>query len=322
MRLIFMGTPEFSLPALNALIESNHQILAIVTTPDRLMGRGQKIQPSPVKKKALEVGLPLLQPESLSENIFLNEVKKFNPEIIVVVAFGKLIPKNLIELPEYGCLNLHPSLLPSYRGAAPIHRAIIDGREFTGITVISLSEEMDAGEIYLQKKIKIESEDTYATLSRRLSISGAQLVIEALQKLSKGNLKSISQDESKVTFAPKISKEECEINWDSPSQSIYNLIRGLNPIPGAYTYYQKKRIKIFKAEFPTPEEIERILESTYQDKKIKPGTAVALSKNKGFIIRTKSNGLWITELQPEGKQKISGQEFLRGYRLSIGDIFG
>ncbi len=306
MKIFFMGTPQFALPPLEALC-SYHQVIGVITQPDKPKGRNLKLLPSPVKKYALERGLTLFQPDNLNDQGFLEEVKKLSPEVIVVAAYGKIIPKALIELPKIACFNIHPSLLPKYRGAAPIQRAIMGGEKETGVTIMKMEEGLDSGPILLQEKVKIELNDTSGTLERKLSQLGARLILEALERIKKGDFVFVPQDESKATFAPKIEKGEALINWSVPAKKIVNLVRALNPYPGAFTFYQGKRLKIWKVEIINQKSL------------VKPGVIISANKNDGLVITTSDFGVRLLEVQPENKNKMSDLEFICGYPVKLGE---
>lgn len=305
MRLIFMGTPSFSLPFLEALLKE-HELLAVITRPDKPRGRGLKLKPSPVKEFAEKRGLRVLTPQKLGEK-FKKVLMELNPEAIVVAAYGKILPSWLLNLPPKGCLNVHPSLLPKFRGAAPIQRAILQGERETGVSILKLSEEMDAGDIYASVKVDIEEDDDYGSLEKKLAAAGSSLLLEVLRNVEEGKIKPLPQDHSKATYAPKIEKEETLIVWRKDAEKIRNLIRALSPKPAAKTFFKGKEIKILKAK----------LESVQG----KPGEVILAHPKRGLIISAGKEGLKIEKLKPEGKGEMSGEEFVRGYRIREGDFF-
>jgi len=246
MRLIFFGTPEFAVPALNALINSEHEILAVVSQPDRRSGRGRHLVLSPVKENAQSAGLNILQPKKVKEAAFLEELKRLNPDAIVTAAYGQLLPSDIIRLPKFGCVNIHASLLPKYRGAAPVNWAIINGDKTSGITMMLMDEGMDTGPILLQREEAIRDEDTAGTLSERLSLLGAEALIKTLDILEKGLIKPVPQS-GDASSAPLLKKDNGLIKWILPADRLNNFIRGVNPWPGAYTFLDGRRIKILKA---------------------------------------------------------------------------
>lgn len=306
MKIVFMGTPEFAVPCLQKIIDEGHEVLAVVTQPDKPKGRGKKIVYSPVKETALKYNIPIFQPHKIREVDNINEIKKYNPDVIIVVAFGQILPKDLIELPKYGCINVHGSLLPKYRGAAPIQWSIINGETITGITTMFMDVGIDTGDILLQKEIDIDNLDTYGSLYNKMSLEGAELLIQTLIKLEDNTLIPQKQDNSKSTYSPLIDKKEiCHINWNKTSKCIINLIRGLNPSPTAYTYYDNETLKIFKAV-----EINKEYDSV-------PGKIVDIVKNQGFIVKTLDSAIIITELQGQNGKRMSTSDYMRGHNIEL-----
>ncbi len=298
MKIVFMGTPDFAIPSLKILIENNHQILAVVTTPDKERGRGQKVTFTAVKQFAVENNIPVFQPEKLKgNNEFVEQMKLLNPDLFVVVAF-RILPKEVFEIPKFGSFNLHGSYLPKYRGAAPIQWALINGDEETGLTTFKLAEKVDTGNIYLQEKVKINPDDNFESLHDRMSLIGAELVLKTVKMIEKGNIVLLQQDDSLASPAPKITKEICKIDWNKSAEEIYNLVRGLSPHPAAFFNYQNKVIKIYKTE---------ILKNI----SLKP---LELHQTKTeLIIGCGKNALRILEIQQEGKKRMTAEEFLRGF---------
>ncbi len=298
MKIIFMGTPDFSIPSLKSLIESRHELVAVVTTPDKERGRGQKVSFTPVKEFALKNNLPVLQPEKLKNSRqFIEELKKFNADLYVVVAF-RILPVEVFSIPPKGSFNLHASLLPKYRGAAPIQWALINGGTETGLTTFKLAEKVDTGNIYLQEKVAIKPEDNFESLHDRMSEIGSKVVLQTVEMIDSGNYELKTQDDSFATPAPKITKEICKIDWNKPATEIHNLIRGLSPIPGAFFEFQDKIIKVYKSEV-----IERNDLTPFQ---------IYQTKTE-LIIGCGNNALKILQLQQEGKKKMGIDEFLRGF---------
>ena len=250
MRIIFMGTPDFARDSLNAIIDAGHEVLSVITVPDKPKGRGMKLIPSEVKEYALEKGLEVLQPVKLRENDeILNKIKALTPDLICVVAYGKILPKEILEIPKHGCINVHPSLLPRYRGPAPIQWAILNGDEKTGVTIMYLAEEMDAGDIILQKEVQILENETSGELWDRLSKIGANLLVEALKQIEKGKAPRIKQGKD-FTIAPMIEKSLSKINWEEKTaKEIKDLVRGLNPIMGAYSILNRKENKVLESRY-------------------------------------------------------------------------
>jgi len=295
-----MGTPDFAIPSLKILIENKHQILAVVTTPDKERGRGQKITFTAVKQFAVENNIPVYQPEKLKgNNEFAEQMKSLNPELFVVVAF-RILPKEVFEIPKFGSFNLHGSYLPKYRGAAPIQWALINGDEETGLTTFKLAEKVDTGNIYVQEKVKINPDDNFETLHDRMSLIGAELVLKTVTMIESGNFELRAQDDSIASPAPKITKETCLIDWNKPALQIHNLIRGLSPHPVAYFLHNNKVIKIYKSEI-------------VKDLTLKPGE-FHQTKTELFI-GCGEDALKILEIQQEGKKRMTTEEFLRGFRV-------
>lgn len=292
-----MGTPDFAVPSLQKIFSSTHKVLAVVTAPDKEKGRGQKVSITPVKEFALNNNIPVLQPDKLKDPDFIKSIKKLAPDLIVVVAF-RILPREVFTIPKSGAFNLHGSLLPKYRGAAPIQWAIINGEKETGITTFALENKVDTGNFFLQKKIEISDEDNFGTIHDKLSILGANAVIETIESINNKNFVLHSQDNALATSAPKILKETGLIDWNKSARDINNLIRGLSPYPGAYFFHKDKLIKIYKASVDISKElIPREIFSTKDE----------------LIIGCGVNSLRITELQLEGKKRMNVVEFLRGF---------
>jgi len=243
LRLVFFGTPDFAVAPLKSLLESQHEMIAVVTQPDRQSGRGRKVHACPVKEEALKAGISVLQPEKVRDPEFVNELRTLAPSVIVVVAYGQILPSEIINLPESGCINIHASLLPRYRGASPINRAIIDGENKTGITTMLMDEGMDTGPVLLQEELEIRPDDTAGSLSNRLSHLGANLIIKTLEELERGNVKPVPQS-VESSYAPMMKKTDGLIDWTKSATELSNFIRGMNPWPGAYTFLEGGRIKI------------------------------------------------------------------------------
>lgn len=306
LRIIFMGTPEFAVPSLNKLYEAGYHIVAVITAPDKPAGRGMKLTESAVKKYAVEKNLKILQPEKLKDPAFLEELRSLNADVQVVVAF-RMLPEVVWNMPPMGTINLHASLLPQYRGAAPINWAIINGEKETGITTFKLQHEIDTGNILLLKKMNISDTETAGSLHDKMKESGAELLLETIGQLEKGTLKEAAQPSlftihhSPLHHAPKIFTETCEINWNNNVDEIYNLIRGLSPYPAAFTFLNEKKLKIFSSE-KEKSNIQNEPGKNFTDHK----TFLKFSANDGFIL--------LKEIQPEGKKRMKIEEFLRGWR--------
>jgi methionyl-tRNA formyltransferase len=306
-----MGTPEFSVPILTMLHEEGYSILAVVTQPDRPVGRKKVLTPTPVKKEALRLGIPVLQPEKLKGSQQLDEILALQPDIVVTAAFGQILPNEILEAPKYGCLNVHASLLPAYRGGAPIHQAIIDGQDETGVTIMYMAQKLDAGDIISQQAISIEDADTTGILFEKLSIVGRDLLKETLPTILNQTNARIVQDENLVTFARNISREQERIDWNQSAKDIYNQVRGLNPWPVAYTTLKQEAVKIWWGQ------------PSQQSYTQPAGTVVELKVDRLVVQTGFEQAFEITELQPAGKKKMSAEEFLRGTgsKLQIGDQF-
>lgn len=310
MKIVFMGTPEFAIPSLQSLVESSHQVVGVVTAPDRPTGRGLKIQPSPVKQCAIDYNLPVLQPENLKDEQFLKQLKSLDADLFTVVGF-RILPEIVFSIPPKGTINLHASLLPAYRGAAPINWAIINGETETGVTIFFIEKNVDTGNLILQEKVAIEPEENAGMLHDKLMNIGAELLLEAVDSIESGDYIRSPQI-GEVTLAPKLEKALCEINWQKESIQIHNLIRGLSPCPGAYSHLNGKNIKIFSSRLFDS----KILPET------EPGTIIELNQKAGFISVATGNGvLALTALQMEGKKCMCASEFLKGCHINVGDKF-
>ena len=307
-RIVFMGTPEFAIPALRVLLESE-KVVGVVTRPDRPRGRGRKLCPSPVKELALEAGVPVFEPERIKDSAFLLDLTRLDPELIVVAAYGKIIPREILDLPRYGCWNIHASLLPKYRGAAPIQWALINGETETGITIMQMDEGLDTGPILLQKSLSIREDETFGELYQRLARLGAGALKEALELLKDGRLSPRPQPEEGVSYAPPIEKDLGRLDFSRSASELACLIRAFDPRPGAYTYWKGKLLKLFRPAVVPKETSE------------KPGTVLGLGP-KGLEVATGKGVLALRELQLEGKKRIPAEEFLRGHPLKPGTALG
>jgi methionyl-tRNA formyltransferase len=304
-----MGTPQFAIPSLNRLAQSKHQIVGVVTVPDKPQGRGLKLLESPVKRFACEHNLKVLTPENLKDEGFVQALKESNPDLIVVVAF-RILPEEVFTLPPMGTINLHASLLPKYRGAAPINWAIIKGETKTGLTTFYIRKTVDTGDIILQKEIDIFPEETFGELHDKMADLGAEMLEETLDIIERGEVEPSRQDDSLATRAPKITPEHCRIDWSCQAIEIKNLIRGLSPTPGAFALFRGKILKIFKAE--------AIGDQQFTDEF---GEVVESDMRKIVWVKTKKGYLSLLEVQPESKKRMSIEEFIRGYRVKPGERF-
>lgn len=308
-RIIFMGTPDFAVPALRALHEGQHDVLAVVTQPDRPKGRGRRLIPPPVKEVAAEMGHPVLQPPKVKEPWFVEKMTAMNPDLFVVVAYGHLLPGSFLSIPHLGAINIHASLLPKYRGPAPIQWAIINGEQETGVTTIWMDEGLDTGDILLSAKVPIQPDATAGSLGRRLAEKGGHLLIETLAMLKSDGLAGKPQDKSGATYAPLLKKEDGRIDWSKDAKALDAFVRGMNPWPGAFTFLSGKRLKVLKAkglQDPTGEN---------------PGTVM-----EGFPgdlnVATGRGSLTLLEVQLESAKRLSIRDFLRGFSVSPGTLLG
>ena len=309
MNIIFMGTPDFAVPTLEKLIDEGHDISCVVTQPDKPKGRGKKESMPPVKEVALKYGLTVLQPTRIkNDEEFIYHIQSLNPDVIVVVAFGQILPKSVLDIPKYGCINIHGSLLPKYRGAAPIQWSIINEDSITGVTIMYMNEGMDTGDMILKKEIIISEEDTYETLHNKMKEIGAGTLIEAMPIIeSLGN--RIKQDEQDATYAPKIEKSLGEIKWNNNTSTVDALIRGVTPWPGGYTYYKGEVMKVWKVK-----KIQTSIEGV-------PGTILSVDKD-GILVKTLDSALIIKEIQMPNKKRMPVSEYIKGNCIDIGTVLG
>jgi methionyl-tRNA formyltransferase len=310
MRIVFMGTPEFSVPSLQALLRSGHSVVGVVTQPDRPKGRGQELAASPIKQVALEHRIPTLQPLKMKDPAFLEALSAWKPDLIAVTAFGRILPKVILDLPPKGCINVHASLLPKYRGAGPIQWALIKGEYETGITTMLMDEGMDTGALLLREKVSIEPDDTAGTLSARLAEIGGQLLITTLEQLEKGALVPAPQDHGRATMAPLLKKEDGLLDWTQSAAELANRVRGLTPWPGAYTFAGEERWGIWRAAA-----MEQSAGSAA------PGTVHRTTKD-AILVATGRGLLAITELQPANSRKMTAAQYLAGHPITPGLVLG
>ncbi len=308
-RLLFMGTPDFAVPALKGLLLNGYPVIGVVTQPDRPQGRGRATAPPPVKLLAESLGLTVLQPEKVGHSSFLEIFREVAPDLVIVAAFGQILPKEIIHGPRQGCINIHPSLLPKYRGAAPINWALIRGEEKTGVTIMRMDEGVDSGDILLQEETPIRPEESFGELHDRLAKMGAELLLTALVMLETGTLRPRPQDHRLATPAPRLSREDGLIRWNADVRSIVSLIRGLSPLPCAYTFLDGKKLKVFASA---------IEESAVAET---PGT-VAGETAAGLRIAALNGYVLLTEVQLEGKNRLPVHDFLRGCRIAPGQVLG
>lgn len=309
MRVLFMGTPDFAVGTLEEIIQAGHEVIGVVTQPDKEKGRGGKLSFPPVKETALKYNLDIYQPRRVREPDFIQIVKDLEPEVIVVAAFGQILPKELLDIPPYGCINVHASLLPKYRGAAPIQAAIINGDKETGVTIQHMAVKLDSGDIILQESIPIADDETGGSLFDKLALLGAKLSVRTLKELEDGTATRTPQDDSLATHVKMLDKEMGDIDFTQPAINIERLIRGLNPWPSAYTRLNGRILKLWKAA---------VVEYSGQGE---PGEVVKVDKNS-FTVMTGKDALEIHELQLEGKKRLTCDAFLRGYPIDKGIILG
>ena len=307
MRIVFMGTPDFSVPALTALVEAGHDVIAVVTQPDKPKGRGKLVHMPPVKEKALEYGIPVYQPVKARDPEFVSLLKEMKPDAMVVAAFGQLLPKTILDIPKYGCVNIHASLLPKYRGA-PIQFAVINGESVSGITTMMMAPTLDTGDILDQESVALDEKETGGSLHDKLSAIGGRLIIKTLKKLEDGTAVRTVQDEEKMTYYGMLKKSMGDIDWNQDAASIERLIRGLNPWPSAYTSWEGKTIKLWEADA-----LEKEYEGTC-------GQVVKTGKDCLYV-KTGKGTLAVKELQLQGKKRMDTGAFLRGYQIAEGTVF-
>ncbi len=313
MKIVFMGTPDFAKDSLEAIYNAGHTILGVVTNPDKPKGRGMQMIASPVKEYALEKNLMIYQPEKIKNNIeFIENIKQLNPDVICVVAYGKILPEEILKIPKKGCINVHGSLLPQYRGAAPIQWAVLNGDKTTGITTMYMDVGMDTGDMILRKEVQIGNDETTGELWERLSKIGAELLVETLEKIENGSAPRIPQGND-FSIAPMLNKEISKIKWNEKnSEQVKNLVRGLNPILGTYSYMNGKKIKFWKVESLSDDEksVDKI-----------PGTVVKSDSKDGLYIKCKNGIVKVIEIQGENAKKMNIKDFLRGNKIEEGSKF-
>ncbi|WP_352400251.1 methionyl-tRNA formyltransferase [Anaerotignum sp.] len=305
MRVIFMGTPDFAVYSLKALI-TQHEVIAVVSQPDKPKGRGKKVVSTPVKEYALEQGIPVYQPEKARDPEFVALLQGLQPDVIAVTAFGQILPEDILNIPKYGCINVHGSLLPKYRGAAPMQWSIIDGEAVTGITTMFMAKGMDTGDMLLKAEVPIHPDDNFASVHEKMAEAGGNLLLETLAALQAGTVTRVPQDHEAATYAPMITKETGHIDWSKSAKEIINLMRGLDPTPGAYAMYEGEPLKLFKGEKANEE---------YAQGKM--GEIVDVIK-KGVVVKCGDGAVTITELQARGKKRMSADAYLRGNAMNKG----
>lgn len=309
-RIVFMGTPDFSVPVLQTLITEGYEVVGVVTQPDRPKGRKRVLTPPPVKVEALKQGIPVLQPEKVRLDEEIDKVLALKPDLIVTAAFGQILPKRLLDEPEFGCINVHASLLPELRGGAPIHYAILQGKKKTGVTIMYMVEKLDAGDMISKVEVEIDELDNVGTLHDKLSVAGAALLKDTVPNVLSRSISPIPQNEEASTYAPNIKREQERLDWTKPGEELYNQVRGLNPWPVAYTEWNGANLKVWEAKkvpLQAPEESGKVIE---------------LQKEGPVVGTGNQQGLLLTSVQPAGKKKMSGEDFLRGANIEIGQKLG
>lgn len=306
MKVVYMGTPDFAVGPLEAIIQAGHRVTAVVTQPDKPKGRGKEMAASPVKECALKYNIPVLTPVKIKAEEAVAQLREYPADIFVVAAFGQILSEEILTMPRYGCINIHASLLPKYRGAAPIQWSIIDGEAETGITIMQMDKGLDTGDILFQKKVPITPEDTGESLFDKLALAGSEFIVEALEKIEKGEVSPIKQDDEKSSYAKMLTKSIGRIDWNQSAAEIERLVRGLNSWPSAYTEYKGKQLKIWKAKVvPAMEGV--------------PGTIAKVTKDQVFVC-TGDGALALEEIQLEGKKRMSTKEFLLGRSFEEGEV--
>ncbi len=316
MKVVYMGTPDFAVNTLEEIVKAGHEVAMVVTQPDKAKGRGKKVMYTPVKEKAMELNLPIAQPEKVREEAFVGKLEQIAPDVIVVVAFGQILPESILKIPRYGCINVHASLLPAYRGAAPIQWAVIDGLEETGVTTMYMEKGLDTGDIICQSRVKLTKDETGGSLFDRLAQEGAVLLIKTLDQLEAGTATRTKQDDQISSYAKMLTKDMGKLDFSRDAVMLERLIRGLNPWPSAYTYFQQKMLKVFSAQVVSEEEIESM-----GQKDAGCGCIIAVDK-QSFTIRCQTGGLRILNLQLEGKKRMDTQAFLLGCKMETGEVLG
>jgi methionyl-tRNA formyltransferase len=309
MRIIFAGSPAFAVPSLERLLASDHDIVGVVTQPDRPAGRGLKLRPPPVKEVAVRNGVPCFQPEKFNTRAFLDHIESLEPDLILVAAYGKIFRRRSLAIPKLGCVNLHASLLPKYRGIAPVNWAIINGERETGVTTIFMDEGIDTGDMILQEPAAIGPDQTAGEVLEMLAVLGAPVVVETCDLIARGEAPRLRQDDSKATYAPRLAKEDGRVGWERPAEEIHNLVRGVTPWPGAMVTFGDEPVKVRRsgregATHPSP------------------GTVIAIDSERGILVSCGKGSLWLAELQAQGRKAVGGADFARGRRIEVGDRFG
>ena len=326
MNILFMGTPDFALESLKALVEANYNIIGVVTNPDKPKGRGMKMIPSEVKEYAVQKNIPVYQPVKVKNNTeFIEEMKALNPDVICVVAYGKILPKEILDIPKFGCINVHGSILPKYRGAAPIQWAVLNGDKETGVTTMFMDIGMDTGDIIDIETTEIGKEETTGELWDRLSIMGGELLVKTLKKIEDGTATRTKQGEE-YSMAPMLNKEMAQIDWENKTaEEIHNLVRGLNPIMGAFSFLGEKKIKFWKVQVISEDDLiscfPELEEYSYKIHELTPGCVMFASDKKGLFIKANNGIISVLEIQGENAKRMPIGDFLRGNEIMAGSLF-
>jgi methionyl-tRNA formyltransferase len=322
MKVLFMGTPDFASGILEAIIAGRHEVVCAVTQEDKPKGRSDRLVASPVKECALAHGIPVLQPHRIKDAEAVEELRKYDADIFVVAAYGQILSREILDMPRYGCINTHASLLPRYRGAAPIQWAVVDGEEKTGVTIMRMDEGLDTGDILYVSEVDITSDETGESLFNKLEDCGKKLIVEALDRIEAGDINPIKQDETKATYAKLLNKQMGEIDWSMTAVGIERMIRGFTPWPGTYTYLNGKLLKVLGAGIADEDEVKRVCSDPAADKAAGiPGSIAGVSGDAVYVL-TGGDYLKITELQLEGKKRMSARDFLMGFKLTAGGKLG
>ena len=307
MRILFMGTPEFAQMSLKALVEDKRDVVCVITQPDKPKGRGYEMAMPEVKVYALEKNIPVYQPETLKDGAILPILEEYRPDVIIVVAYGKILPEYILEFPKYGCINIHGSLLPKYRGAAPIQRAVIDGEKVSGVTSMYMEKGLDTGDMLIKRELPIGRETTAGEYHDELAVLGGEVLLDTLDALAAGTLSPEKQDEALSTYASQLSKAEGEIDWNNTNEQIYNKIRGLNPWPKAFSFMGGKRF---------------VIDFVYKTPQCGKAGEILCADENGLVVACGEGSVLIKEIKPEGKKKMSVGDFLRGHKIEKGTLLG
>lgn len=316
MRIVFMGTPEFAVPSLDMLVKNGYNVVAVVTQPDKPKGRGNRLASPPVKEYALKAGIEVLQPEKVKTGDFTGKLREIAPDLLITVAYGRILSQEILDIPVLGCINVHGSLLPKYRGAAPIQWAVINGEKVTGITTMFTDIGMDTGDMLLKREVEIGEEETAGELHDRLAVIGAEVLRDTLEELKKGTLKRIPQPSEEATYAPMINKETGRIDWNKTPAEIYNLVRGTTPWPGAYTFYKGERMRVWKIANPN---LAKNNDASCTD--AVPGRVLKVGKD-GITVQAGSGTAKILELQFDSGKRMTVEQYLAGHKIDEGEVLG